>query len=68
MHICHRLIDGIWTDEDIRDPLAKMTELLNKTSSREQVQRWGLWLTRKDPDLGLKVVTFLSLPVKCEDA
>ncbi|KAL5523259.1 hypothetical protein ACEPAF_1526 [Sanghuangporus sanghuang] len=52
-----KLVDGIWTDEDIRDPLAKMTERLNKTSNREQVQRWGLWLTKRDPDLGLKLIT-----------
>ncbi|EJC97726.1 uncharacterized protein FOMMEDRAFT_162532 [Fomitiporia mediterranea MF3/22] len=51
-----KLADGIWTDEDIKDPLAKMTELLNKTSSREQAQRWGLWLTGKDPEIGLKLI------------
>ena len=51
----HRLVDGIWTDEDVEDPLAKMVELLNKTSNRSLIQRWGIWLTKKDADLGLKV-------------
>ncbi|KAH8108778.1 hypothetical protein DFH11DRAFT_1710480 [Phellopilus nigrolimitatus] len=51
-----KLADGIWSDEDIKDPLAKMTELLNKTSNRALVQRWGLWLTQKDADLGLRLI------------
>ncbi|KAI5122616.1 hypothetical protein M0805_008706 [Coniferiporia weirii] len=51
-----KLADGIWSDEDIKDPLVKMTELLSKTPNYALVQRWGLWLTRKDADMGLKLI------------
>ena len=27
----------------------------DKTSNRSLIQRWGIWLTKKDADLGLKV-------------
>lgn len=50
-----RLVDGVWTDIDIKNPLAKMTELLNKTTNRSLVKQWGIWIVVKDPDLGLKV-------------
>ena len=37
----YRLSEGIWTDEDIRDAIGRMIELLNKTSNRARVHRWG---------------------------
>lgn len=51
----NRLADGVWTDEDIPHPLARMTDLLNKTTNRALVYHWGVWLTGKDAELGLKV-------------
>ena len=50
-----RLLDGVWTDVDIKNPLSKMMELLNKTNNRALVQQWGIWIMAKDPGLGLKV-------------
>ena len=51
----YRLSEGVWTDEDIRDPVERMIELLNKISDRARVHRWALWLMRRDAELGLKV-------------
>lgn len=58
---CIRIADGVWTDEDVRDPLSNMVDLLKKTTNRSLIQRWGLWLTTKDADLGLKVGYSLKL-------
>ncbi|THH03162.1 hypothetical protein EW145_g6477 [Phellinidium pouzarii] len=51
-----KLADGIWSDEHIKDPLVKMIDLLNKTTNRTLVQHWGLWLTQRDVDMGLKLI------------
>ena len=53
------MADGVWTDEDIKNPLNNIVELLQKTSNRTLVRRWGLWLTTRNVDLGLKVRRYL---------
>jgi len=50
-------VDGDWLDEDIKDPIADMISLLNEKKNRSLTQKWGLWLTKRDPDRGLKVNT-----------
>jgi hypothetical protein len=50
-----RLVDGEWTDEDIQDPLEQMMALLSETRDRMLIQRWGLWLVKRDASAGLKV-------------
>ena len=52
------LIEGQWSDDDIKDPLSQMINLLAEKRDRALTQRWGLWLTKLDPDNGLKVGTF----------
>ncbi len=56
-----RLVEGIWSDEDIKDPLGMMVDLLSKSPDKALVQQWGLWLTARNADLGLKV-SLLCLP------
>ncbi|TDL25106.1 hypothetical protein BD410DRAFT_819897 [Rickenella mellea] len=51
-----QLADGVWTDEDISNPLERMVELLQKTSNWSLAQQWGIWLVGKDADLGLKLL------------
>ncbi|KLO19340.1 hypothetical protein SCHPADRAFT_935413 [Schizopora paradoxa] len=52
-----KLVDGIWVDEDIKDPLEKMVDLLSKSADKALVQQWGLWLTARSADLGLRLLT-----------
>lgn len=55
-----RFVDGEWKDENIADPLGQMLALLNDTRDRALVQRWGLWLVKRDTASGLKVCISLS--------
>jgi len=50
-----RLIEGVWIDEDIKDPLLQMVNLLTEKRDRALTQKWGIWLTKRDPEKGLKV-------------
>ena len=58
-----RLVDGQWSDDDIKDPQTQMIALLSEKRDRALTQRWGLWLTKRDPESGLKAsyITFLRL-------
>lgn len=49
-----RLIDGQWSDNDIKDPKTQMIALLSEKRDKALTQRWGLWLTKRDPESGLK--------------
>lgn len=55
-----RLVDGEWTDDDIKDPLSQMFDLLVEKRDKTLTQRWGLWITKRDPEKGLKV-TFICV-------
>lgn len=35
--------------------MTNISDVLGKTKDRSLVQKWGLWLVKKDADLGLKV-------------
>ena len=48
------MIDGEWLDEDIKNPLFDMISLLTEKKDRALTQQWGLWLTKRDPEQGLK--------------
>ncbi|EIN08171.1 hypothetical protein PUNSTDRAFT_69089 [Punctularia strigosozonata HHB-11173 SS5] len=52
-----KLVEGSWSDEDIPDPLGNMVTLLNKKKDRSLTQKWGLWLTARDPEQGIKLLT-----------
>ncbi|OBZ67658.1 Transforming growth factor-beta receptor-associated protein 1 [Grifola frondosa] len=63
-----KLVDGEWTDEDVQDPLSRMFDLLNERRDRALIQRWGIWLTKKDSERALKLLMSLgSSKRKTED-
>ncbi|KAF8155687.1 hypothetical protein B0H34DRAFT_714373 [Crassisporium funariophilum] len=51
-----KLIEGQWTDDDIKDPQSQMIALLAEKRDRPLTQRWGIWLTKRDPERGLKLL------------
>ncbi|KAF5369852.1 hypothetical protein D9758_001393 [Tetrapyrgos nigripes] len=51
-----KLVDGEWTEEDIKDPIANIVSLLTEKKDRSLNQKWGLWLTKRDPERGLKLL------------
>jgi vacuolar protein sorting-associated protein 3 len=53
-------VDGEWKDDEIKDPLEQIMALLNESRDRALVQRWGLWLVKRDTASGLKVFSSLS--------
>ncbi|CCM06014.1 uncharacterized protein FIBRA_08257 [Fibroporia radiculosa] len=55
-----KLVDGEWMDAGAQDPLSSMFALLGEKRDRALVQRWGIWLTKRDPDRALKLLTSLS--------
>lgn len=57
LDVWSKVIDGEWTDEDIEHPLEDMFNLLMEKKDRVLSQRWGLWLTKRDPERGLKLLT-----------
>ncbi|EGO03997.1 hypothetical protein SERLA73DRAFT_84202 [Serpula lacrymans var. lacrymans S7.3] len=52
-----KLIEGEWTDPDVLDPLSNMFTLLTEKRDKALIQRWVIWLTKKDPDRALKLLT-----------
>ncbi len=56
MYRVSRIADRVWIEEDIPTPLTDIADLLNKTKDLSLVKTWGLWLVKKDVDLGLKVI------------
>ncbi|KAK7020572.1 hypothetical protein R3P38DRAFT_2970278 [Favolaschia claudopus] len=51
-----KLVDGEWTDDDIKDPIGNIFNLLSTSKNRALVQTWALWLTRRDPDRGIRLL------------
>ncbi|KAF4618694.1 hypothetical protein D9613_009798 [Agrocybe pediades] len=56
LDILAKLIDGEWTDDDIKDPLSQMVNIVTEKRDRALTQRWGLWVTRRNPETGLKLL------------
>ena len=57
--LTHRLIslvDKRWTSERTPDPLGRLLSVLDGTRDRALLQRWGLWLVRRDAQRGLHVI------------
>jgi hypothetical protein len=61
-HILIRLVEGEWTDDDIENPIEDMLNLLTTSKSRALIQKWGLWLTRRDPERGIRVNNPTCIP------
>ncbi|KAK0458932.1 uncharacterized protein EV420DRAFT_1541370 [Desarmillaria tabescens] len=57
LEVWAKLIEGEWKDDDITDPLSDMITLLTEKKDRQLIQQWGIWLTKIDPEQGLKLLT-----------
>ncbi|KAH7098333.1 hypothetical protein BKA62DRAFT_713277 [Auriculariales sp. MPI-PUGE-AT-0066] len=51
-----RLVEENWTSELLPDPLSRLLMVLEKAQDRGLLQRWGLWLVRRDAQRGLYVL------------
>lgn len=56
-----RLVEGTYQDDTVPDPLSQMITLLKQKRDRLLVQKWGVWLTQRDTERGLEVITVLVL-------
>lgn len=50
-----------------------MVSLLTEKKDRALIQQWGIWMTKRDPERGLKVkyitnLIFLTAPLKLPSA
>jgi len=50
-----KLIDGQWSDDNIKDPKKQMIVLLSEKRDKALTQRWAIWLIKRDPESVLKV-------------
>jgi vacuolar protein sorting-associated protein 3 len=50
-----KVADGVWKDESISDPVGKVKKLLQGSKDRGMVQKYALWLLKRDRSSGLKV-------------
>ncbi|KAK1226203.1 hypothetical protein PQX77_010785 [Marasmius sp. AFHP31] len=51
-----KVADGEWMDDDIPDPITSIVNLITDKRDRALTQQWGLWLTKRDPERGLKLL------------
>ncbi|KAJ7449862.1 hypothetical protein FB451DRAFT_1530211, partial [Mycena latifolia] len=56
LQVWAKLVDGEWTDDDIPNPTDDILSLLTNSKNRTLIQKWGLWLTRRDPERGIKLL------------
>ncbi|KAF8212185.1 hypothetical protein K438DRAFT_1957954 [Mycena galopus ATCC 62051] len=56
LQVWAKLVEGEWTDDDIKDPIEDMLQLLTNSKNRVLTQKWGLWLTRRDPERGIRLL------------
>lgn len=53
-------MDGEWRDPTVEEPIARITAILQDMKDRVLVERYALWLLKRDPHAGLRVrETFL---------
>lgn len=50
-----KVADGVWKDDSISDPVGKAKKLLQGSKDRGMVQKYALWLLKRDRLGGLKV-------------
>ncbi|KAF7304926.1 hypothetical protein MKEN_01206900 [Mycena kentingensis (nom. inval.)] len=56
LQIWAKIADGEWLDDDIQHPTENMFTLLSNSRNRSLIQKWALWLTRRDPERGIKLL------------
>jgi hypothetical protein len=50
-----KVANGLWRDESISDPVGKVKELLQSSRDLGLVQKYALWLLKRDSSSGLEV-------------
>lgn len=50
-----KMIDGSWPDEDFKNGEERMRDYLIKLRDADLVFRFGMWLTRRNPEAGVQV-------------
>lgn len=50
-----KMIDGTWPDDEFRKGEERMREYLIKCRDADLVLKYGLWLTRRNPEIGVQV-------------
>ncbi|KAJ7063354.1 hypothetical protein C8F01DRAFT_984930 [Mycena amicta] len=56
LQVWAKLAEGEWLDEDIKNPTDNIFNLLSNSKNRALIQKWALWLTRQDPERGIKLL------------
>ncbi|RXW21849.1 hypothetical protein EST38_g3994 [Candolleomyces aberdarensis] len=59
LEVWAKIVDGEWVDQDIPDPLLQMISLLTSKRDKALTQRWAIWLTKRDPEAGIRLLTTL---------
>ncbi|TEB34039.1 hypothetical protein FA13DRAFT_1626310 [Coprinellus micaceus] len=62
LEIWSKVVEGEWVDPDIPEPLLQMVSLLTQKRDKALTQRWAIWLTKRDPEAGIKLLTTLRDP------
>jgi hypothetical protein len=57
----YRLHDGEYVDATggVKEPFERVVQILNRTQDVALLQRYGIWVLKHDPALGLKASTTL---------
>lgn len=57
MSASSRLVEGRYRDSSVPDPLSNMFALLETKQGKDRamLRKWGVWLTIRDPERGLRV-------------
>ncbi|KAF7323021.1 hypothetical protein HMN09_00081900 [Mycena chlorophos] len=56
LDVWSKLAEGEWTDTDVPNPTENIFNLLSNSKNRGLIQTWALWLTKKDPERGIKLL------------
>ncbi|KAF7294878.1 hypothetical protein MIND_01025700 [Mycena indigotica] len=56
LQVWSKLAEGEWSDEDVQNPTENIFNLLSNSKNRALIQTWALWLTRRDPERGIKLL------------
>ncbi|TRM63448.1 hypothetical protein BD626DRAFT_272035 [Schizophyllum amplum] len=56
LELYSKVADGEYQTDQIRDPLESITTLLAAQKDRALTQQWALWMIKRDPERGLKLL------------
>ncbi|KAJ2919054.1 hypothetical protein MD484_g1318, partial [Candolleomyces efflorescens] len=59
LEVWAKIVDGEWVDQDVPEPLLQMISLLTNKRDKALTQRWAIWLTKRDPEAGIRLLTTL---------